>query len=140
MSTYICNSCYEVYDGHCVDTDLAMCPKKNCTGNIVEIDELLIPTIIMLNRKGYVTEYCCSGHYYEDYPNCYITFYADMAPVTAGLPRGFKVEYSGSENQPTLTIRRTFRRRQERALFTDILNTAIRLYDWALLLPENPEA
>ena len=28
----------------------------------VEIDELIAPTIQMLNRKGYITGGCCSGH------------------------------------------------------------------------------
>lgn len=30
-----------------------------------ECDELIAPIILELNRKGYKTKYCCSGHIYE---------------------------------------------------------------------------
>lgn len=51
-----------------------------------ECDELLAPTIYNLNSKGYLTEFCCSGHIYPEkqkradggvsyvYDNFYITF------------------------------------------------------------------
>ena len=32
----------------------------------VEIDELIAPTIQVLNRKGYITTGCCSGHSLKD--------------------------------------------------------------------------
>ncbi len=31
--------------------------------NIFEVDELMADSIILLNKKGYITEYCCQGHY-----------------------------------------------------------------------------
>lgn len=40
--------------------------------NIIEVDSLIIDTISILNKKGYKTLYCCSGHVkdpriYEEY-------------------------------------------------------------------------
>lgn len=38
--------------------------------SFIELDELIVPAIFELNRKGYRTSYCCSGHIggpYEGY-------------------------------------------------------------------------
>ena len=39
---------------------------NNATNNCFEVDALIAKTIQLLNRKGYKTEYCCSGHYGSD--------------------------------------------------------------------------
>lgn len=64
---YLCLNCLEVYN-----TPFEHCPKANCDGRIVEIDELILPAIIEFNRKGYITEFCCSGHIHNPYP--YVKF------------------------------------------------------------------
>ena len=33
----------------------------------IEIDELIAPSIQVLNRKGYITRWCCSGHPLKNY-------------------------------------------------------------------------
>lgn len=62
-----------------------ICFKENCGethGNlikeIVEIDDDILETIRTLNKKGYVTEYCCAGHVSEKdiSPEIYIYFSA----------------------------------------------------------------
>ena len=30
--------------------------------NVFECDDLIVDSIIMLNQKGYLTDFCCSGH------------------------------------------------------------------------------
>lgn len=40
----------------------------NCGKPTFEIDDLMVPSIIELNKKGWKTNYCCSGHVY-DYTN-----------------------------------------------------------------------
>lgn len=42
------------------------CPIKDCSGEVVELDEMITPTIILLNKKGYHTSYCCAGHIDKD--------------------------------------------------------------------------
>lgn len=64
---YMCMGCYEVYD-----RDLGHCPKSICSYEVVEIDDLMIPTIRLLNQKGYTTEFCCSGHTYDDGCTSYV--------------------------------------------------------------------
>lgn len=66
---YLCLDCYETYK-----TDLSNCPKTSCNGHIVEIDELMLPIIMLLNQKGYITEHCCSGHIYDDCCYPYVIF------------------------------------------------------------------
>ena len=39
-----------------------------------EIDEGMFEIIILLNKKGYRTITCCSGHDYEDNSDGYILF------------------------------------------------------------------
>jgi hypothetical protein len=84
--------CWEPYD-----RDLDYCPKKSCDGDVVEIDDDLVPIIVGLNEKGYITEYCCSGHAYvgsgDAYPRTYIKFAAPIRKeLFPNLPSGFKIE------------------------------------------------
>jgi len=72
----LCLNCYKVYNQKTIKNN--MCKVKDCYGDVVEVDELFVPIIAELNRKGYETRYCCSGHvagngglhsyiYFEDY-------------------------------------------------------------------------
>lgn len=47
---------------------------KECNHDFVEIDDMLIETILILNRKGYKTKACCQGHIYEGCNLGYISF------------------------------------------------------------------
>lgn len=73
---YMCMGCYEVYD-----RDLGYCPKSTCLSEVVEIDDLMLPAIKMLNEKGYMTEFCCSGHVYDNGCNIYVTLDGFMLEV-----------------------------------------------------------
>ena len=41
------------------------------------VDDIIVPIILILNKKGYFTEYCCSGHYYteNDLPIVFLPFF-----------------------------------------------------------------
>jgi hypothetical protein len=66
---YVCLECGEIYTER-----MERCPKASCYGEVAEVDELMIPTIIKLNDKGYITDYCCSGHFYDKCSTPYIMF------------------------------------------------------------------
>lgn len=66
---YVCLKCGEIYIER-----MGCCPKASCCGEVMAVDELMIPTIIKLNDKGYMTDYCCSGHYYDKGGSPYIAF------------------------------------------------------------------
>lgn len=53
--SYVCLNCQTVYK-----TKVKIC--KNCLEGVVEIDTNILDIIVELNRKGYQTQFCCSGH------------------------------------------------------------------------------
>jgi hypothetical protein len=55
---------------------------------VAEVDDLFMPIIISLNKKGFFTDYCCSGHYYE-HPESYITFHTRYDFEQIGIPEGY---------------------------------------------------
>lgn len=60
-----CPSCMDVYVKNNLKKDekgIYFCPKPKCTGNLVDIDELLYQIIPALNKMGFVTIYSCQGH------------------------------------------------------------------------------
>lgn len=56
------------------------CFKKvcRCGRDKIEIDYYIYPAIYELNRKGYKTSMCCSGHEYDTHLSTYIIFYEDV--------------------------------------------------------------
>ena len=135
---YMCLDCYEIYDRHLIKPnpydDYTFCPKSNCIGNIIEVDELLIPTIRILNQKGYYTKACCSGHYYGQHSNGYIMFEEDID--IPSLPCGWTKEIFA--NHVTIRSSRKYNKPTIKN-FKQICDNAKILVDWALSLPYNDE-
>ncbi len=125
---YLCLKCYKVIEESTVKKSETIkytdkmgyyhpCPHIGCGGEVVWIDELLVPTIVKLNQKGYKTKYSCSGHSYQNNPNCYIMF-ANKPPT---VPKGFKDEGK--------LFRKIFREHGT-SLFKAINQTAVELLEW----------
>lgn len=133
---FVCLNCYTVYNQKSLKNQ--QCKKCNC--NAVVIDELLIPAIIILNQKGYITRFCCSGHLKKDLNsvNAYINFTDDS--VLPYLPKGFLYDYqlypffdfeNTSNNN---TIRKNFEGDVVK-IGTDIIKASYDLIEWAESLP-----
>jgi hypothetical protein len=86
----VCAKCWKPDPGAIkgVNSSCRACGQKWA---LVEIDDLLTPTIIILNLKGYGTKYCCSGH--VGHPYAYISFEQDKAPSI--FPEGWHPEATG---------------------------------------------
>ena len=137
-----CLKCYEIFKIESMLSDkvnsFQHCPKYSCTGQVIEVDELMLPTIIELNKKGYYTKYCCSGHYYDRSPNGYIYF--DKGITIPSLPLGYKYDENNSESN---TIRNDFSQyideedtNYESDKYFEIINYNVSaLLDWAKSLP-----
>jgi len=131
---YLCLECFEIYSDEIADLTIhdirvRNCPKYDCEGDVVEIDELLIDTIIELNKKGYYTKYCCSGHQYQSCPNCYIYF--EVLPDI--LPKGYTLD---KPTEYSKTIIRRYFDGSNTKIFNDILKNAKELRRWAKNLPD----
>lgn len=53
----LCNECWRQ-----VDYDWEISEFKQCCGDIVDIDDVMVLPLQMLHRKGYITLFSCSGH------------------------------------------------------------------------------
>jgi len=139
---YICLDCYEVFDEeimknakktHYECSDVVNCPKTKCLGSVVEIDELMFPIIKILNKKGYYTRYCCSGHIYHISTTTYIKFQEGVK--LPNLPNDFKADKDNFRDG--LTIRKDYIQYQEDEvkLYEEILKSSLVLMAWANKLP-----
>ncbi len=91
---YMCPVCYKIYDHKFIKSHEyygLRCPDIECGSGeeeLFEIDDLMVKPVRILNKKGYYTKYCCSGHLYRRYVSAYIKFNEETCPV--GAPKGWK--------------------------------------------------
>lgn len=126
----VCTKCFEIYNKNYIKKPFKQkdywCPKLNCIGQINEIDELIYETIKILNKKGYKTEYCCSGHLYDEPIGTYITF--DKKVMIPSLPTGFRFEYNSNTIRKILD---NYKNKNISEKFTYIKETHEELLNWA---------
>lgn len=135
-----CLKCNEIYKMESLSTDKANnfqhCPRFSCTGEVIEVDELILPVIIELNKKGYFTKHCCAGHYYDKAPNSYISF--EEGVKLPELPNGYVYD-----QHCKYIIRNDFSQYidfeiiySDNDMYFEIINyNAISLFSWANALP-----
>ena len=143
---YLCTSCLREYikEGLNLTKNSGYnyrCPSVDCGDfAVVEIDDMILYVIKELNKKGYKTFYCCSGHSYENDANTYICFDGDTVPKT--VPIGFILEdeeyykqnrwsYDGSK----ICIRKWYKNVSKNNLPKELLKTALDLIEWVDDLP-----
>ena len=144
----VCLDCWEVLESRVMNLGFLnqlLCPRKSCGGqHVVDLDECLIPAIKELNEKGYPTQNCCSGHFWDGSPgsifpaDTYIQFYdAVEAKDFPNLPDGFTLEKD--RIQRSVTIRKGYKIPDAKERHIAILRSAIDLTVWAMNLPECSE-
>ena len=132
---HVCMECYEIYENKLLSDKYVelFCPKKECQGEVVELDENIAPTIIELNVKGYHTKFCCGGHWYGSCFSPYIYFHDDCMPDD--LPEDFvKCEHS-SDTTIRYRLSEHFGRNEKIDKFDESLKVARILRDWVKKLP-----
>lgn len=151
MNYLICPECGSIYKADLIDTKQMdsygmPCPRTDCCGNIFECDELLIPAILELNRKGYDIRCCCAGHAFG-YGEGHIVFFDYMYQLTRNLPsppEGWRWEKDFQFREATAVGERILRStndgrnmREKQIIITENANS---LMNWAYNLePLNHE-
>ena len=109
----------------------------------IEIDEMILPTISQLNKKGYFTEYCCSGHGLDGRigsisgggvgNNFYIMFARGLEPTEHPKEIGIKIENDFGR----IIYRKIFETDFDYFRISNvILEFNKMVYEWAKKLPE----
>jgi hypothetical protein len=137
---YLCLKCFEEYTGKA-----NRCPRRYCGGELVEIDELMMPLIIWFNKHGMKTKFCCSGHANKKYTDSYIMFenYDDMNKIAdffSDLPQcwEFKQQHSIADNllHPYIGIADYYRANvdylTDLEIYRKVLFGMASLYSWAI--------
>ena len=107
------------------------CLNITCCGELIKIDENIAETIVILNKKGYITIGSCSGHL-GFLNEAYIQFKDNYNFET--LPKGFIVRgYMNSIVCKEFELK-DFGTMKRQA---DIWETAKDLLEWAESLPDN---
>ncbi|WKT77151.1 hypothetical protein [Lysinibacillus fusiformis] len=112
------------------------CPKRTCDGKIYTIDDSIISTITILNSKGYHTYSSCAGHHLEHSTECYIEFTNEVKSIPV-LPVGFKLRKKTIEGKTRLAIYCKPNSEDPIDQFTELLDFAQILYEWAIELDFN---
>jgi len=129
------------------------CINKNCDGILFEVDELFAPIMLILNKKGYKTKYCCSGHikpdeeityckkYQKHYKNLeihsYICFNSDV--IIPNIPKGYRYDKKSSV-EDSVTIRRKFNsKKTPTTLLREIMENTLNVLEWAEKLENKNE-
>lgn len=116
---------------------------KRIKASLFNVDEFIAPIISILNKKGYKTEYCCSGHYDESiydwgstkHDNCYIAFKTIKDfNNTINIPKDFILE-TNKNNTFQFVMRKTYKSKGIERYF-EIIDTMKDLIDWAFSLPD----
>lgn len=122
----MCNECFELFDDF---YKFDVCLRRNCSGDIVHIDDLIQSAVKILCEKHYYTLFCCSGHDYETDSSIYIKF--DDEVDLPNIPIGFK--YDGYS-----TIRKEIKSASRMTRYKEICENTTTLLRWAMDLPINP--
>ena len=151
----ICNKCFKIYklstyiktkDGiKTVADEILSCPKVGCNGELFECDELFAPAISILNKKGYITFYSCSGHIKPDFSITYSPKYRKIhknyiiesyicfnkETILPTLPKGYRYDKI-EEGDNFITIRKSFNyRKTPKNLLKELMNNALEVLEWS---------
>ena len=115
------------------------CPLRECQGRVANVDEMIAPALIELNRKGYETLFSCSGHFNRKYLDNYVAF-AEHVELTSA-PEGFELEKFPSDEGMRTIVRLNLSEEEwekfdQEARIVRITENNLALLRWAKGLPE----
>lgn len=130
----LCEGCNELKEYYRLDLNEEFHPYRvgncpTCGSNVFEVDELIAYTIIELNKKGWTTQFCCSGHMEEKIIATYIKF----KHMPESCPLGFYID------KDCIRVKNNVRNLEGLKGYDELVFINRRLYHWALKLPKREE-
>lgn len=113
--------------------------------DMIILDDLMITPILLLNKKGYKTEWCCSGHVYEHCNTGYIRFIDDIFMYKDVIKPNGRIDLNDNKYiyiDGTKTIRSKDDRKDKMTLVElnkSILDFNAEILKWVLSLPNFEE-
>lgn len=98
---------------------------------------MMAPLIVDLNKKGYLTEYCCQSHLCNRHQ--YILFKPGVYIPMDNIPNGYCVSISTSPNNNTFRIKINCALKNDNDMryMIQLFNNLSSLYEWVKSLPVN---
>lgn len=128
---------------------LIVCPTKGCSSPLIEIDDGILPIILVLNEKGYDTHTSCSGHMYDGRPEIILGMFDDdiikdsIESHLDSLPKDFTYEPTPKGKPIYITKRWDIYKNRDTnerlKLKIELQNSLARLGEWVLSLPDISE-
>ena len=134
----MCEGCFESYSNdigllkvnYAQHEQYCACPKRNCDGRIIEVDDMIAPAVKILNEKGYFTTGSCSGHMEEAFSEFYIEFMNGVTLET--VPKGCTVvKVTDEDGAEFIRMSKKFTSIGVKDAYQDIMANAFLLYRWA---------
>ena len=126
-----CLDCGRIFKNDILLGEYNSCPILECNGEVVDIDDNILETILLLNQKGYPTKFCCSGHTWGGDP--YILFEDGITERTfESLPNDFITDPSPTDG---LVIRKSISGTGKTDKLIALSEASIDLIKWADSLP-----
>ena len=131
--------CLETYHNDAITTTYRIspqgmhqaCPKRMCEGRVFNIDDTILPSVILLNSKGYETHSSCGGHALGENQDLYIEFDEDVKSLPF-IPEEFELRVRKGEETQRLRLIYTIKEIDPYDHFNELLAAAEILYEWAL--------
>lgn len=139
----LCTTCLETYRQNGVATRFIQspkglfqdCPKAECAGQVFNIDDRLLPAIVVLNEKGYDTHKCSGGEGAFQNSGLYVEFEPFIESFHE-IPYLFKTRKRLlGEGNDRLVLYYEPMSEDPYDFFPELMTASVELYEWALDLP-----
>jgi hypothetical protein len=137
---YMCTLCSKVYTESSMrnqerdEHNNISCTKKSCDGYVVDMDGILIPTVQLLNKKGYSRN---RYHSEKIYNSVAIRIDFDIDIKLPNGPKGFYYDQTNTGYDSFTSIIKLYRDSSNNLeRLNDITKALINLSDWAIALPD----
>ena len=133
----LCMECLDTYNNDAITTTYRIspaglyqeCPKRICDGKVYNIDDTILPSVQLLNQKGYTTVSSCGGHFESEVPELYIEFDENVKSFSH-LPEGFRLKSKRINNETRLIVSYECEEDDMYEVFPSLLAAAESLYEW----------